>query len=654
MKRILPACLFLLILISHISAEGSEPDFIVRPDGSFDITGSEVSLLNCYPAIDGRLIKPISVKTRVTTEHTSIIYKLSDGIFELIIQKENETVTIETQIKGDVIRAITVSPIARAEVAGAERFYRTPWAIADDAGIRNWPSDKKKERSNSITGLIPTEGNTLVVSTRDYRKFFSYTDMFPAGLLHENKILDVTILTEQVDAQVLPKIYITEASTSFDAMRNEAMKVAEAMGARNQTPLTYHWCSWYYAYFYLTAEKLSDYLDGFETVQPRVPIKTVQIDVGYFPHVGDWLEPSCNFPEGVMGSVTKIRNYGYNAGIWIAPYMVGNRSKLYQEHPEWVLRNLDGSMAHINRFYEENRLWGAMDEEYYLLDTSNPEVMEYLRNVFRTFRKMGITFFKTDFMFWGAKSSNEVVRHTPGKTSAEYQRELYEMIRKEIGEDSFWLGCISNYAPMIGFADAMRISWDIGANWSYAENFFREVQGQQFLNNVWWQNDPDAIILRDRFNHMKPHEVETLALYMGMLGGAVNTSDLFHEMSEKYLQIFRFLEPGNNKNTAYFPLLEKDTKTDVLVRELKPGKGWALLFVNKGNTPLIEKFELKELTGLKRATCYLWNTEGNILMGEQEELVIELAPHFSKLMYISGDGKAPDDINFAGKIIHTK
>jgi alpha-galactosidase len=640
---------FLFLAVVFSSTFTNTPSFKVYPDGTFDIQGTTVSIKKAYPAIDGLSVKPTGIRINERGGQATIRYTVHDGYIELVLRQEGSALSIATTINGEKIKGESISPIGKGIVEGASRFYRTPWAIAGDAGIRNWPTDRKKETSHSVTGLIPDSGYTMVVSTRDYRNFYSYTDLYPTGLGHDKKMIDVTLQTEMIFAPTLPKIYITEGETAFFAMQNEAREVAMVMGARNQTPQTYHWCSWYYAYYYLTEEKLFDYIDGFETLEPRVPIQTVQIDVGYFPHVGDWLETNYNFPNGLEPSVKKILENNYRAGIWIAPYMVGNHSKLYREHPEWVLRNNDGSMAHMIEFYSEDRLWGAMDEEYYLLDTSNPEVMEYLRNVFRTFRQMGFTFFKTDFMFWGNKPSHTVQRHTPGKRSAEYQRELYEMIRQEIGPESFWLGCISNYAPMIGFVDAMRISWDIGANWSYARNFFQEVHGQQYFNNIWWQNDPDAIILRSEFNHMTTDELESLAFYMGMLGGAVNTSDLFHTMPERNLEIFRMLEPGEEKKTATFPFIENPGKIDVMVRELKPGKGWAVLFFNRENTQTTEQFFLNDIVGLSAATSFSWDTSGYKAMGETDNLIIRLRPRQSQLFYISADGTPPDDINFAGK-----
>jgi len=111
---------------------------------------------------------------------------------------------------------------------------------------------------------------------------------------------------------------------------------------------------------------------------------------------------------------------------------------------------------------------------------------------------LGITFFKTDFMLYGSESSAHVKRFTPGKTSFEYQHELLTMIRQEIGNESYWLGCIAPFAPMIGYCDGMRISADTRPMWEGGKNMFDETIGAQHINNVWWQNDPDAIILREK------------------------------------------------------------------------------------------------------------------------------------------------------------
>lgn len=116
---------------------------------------------------------------------------------------------------------------------------------------------------------------------------------------------------------------------------------------------------------------LANYLKGFETSTPKVPILTMQIGAGYRPHILDWLEHSEKIPDEMESSVKDIFQKGDKVGVWIAPYMVGNRSKIHQQHPDRIFRWEDKSPVMFINFYDENRLFGALDEEYYTRDTSN-------------------------------------------------------------------------------------------------------------------------------------------------------------------------------------------------------------------------------------------------------------------------------------------
>jgi len=463
MKRIL-ILIALVAALTDIAAQNIQ--FNVKNDGTFDIIGTSVKILNCYPAIDNRMIKPISVKIITKNNQKIIQYNLSDGKFEITLAYENSAVTINTNILNKNLQAEFISPIHDAIVENANRIYRTPNTIAGKSGIKDWTIEKMEfSNSSFIAGMLPDEGSTLVISTRDYSKFQSFVNFYPTESLSARKMIAATISTEMIPTSKLPTLYITENKSAFEAMRNEAIEAAKFAKVKNDKPQSYHWCSWYYAYYHLTNEMLSDYMKGFKTITPNVPIQTIQIDAGYFPHLGDWLEPSVKFTEGIEKSIKEILDNGYKAGIWIGPYMVGNKSKLFKQHPDWILHKKDGTPIIKNKYYGEGRLWGMMDEEIYTLDTSNPEVMEYLRQVFRTFRKMGITFFKTDFMLYGSESSASVKRYTPEKTSFEYQHEFFEMIRQEIGQESYWLGCIAPCGPMLGHVDGLRISSDIAPYW---------------------------------------------------------------------------------------------------------------------------------------------------------------------------------------------
>ena len=640
----------LLLLTATICSLAQPIKYEIRPDGTFDVTGSSVSLTNCYPAIDNSSLKPLKIVITAKGSSKTIQYVLLDGIFELNFSYLENALVINPSLKGMKTKIGFVSILREAQTTGAQKLYRTATQIMGQGGVHDWPSDKTDLSSyGPLTGLVPESGSTLVISTRDYTKYNAFTNVFPTNKHGGNKLIEVCIATEQLPVAALPAVYFTENESAFQAMEREASAVARFMQVKNDKKQTYHWCSWYYSYYYLTEKMLSGYLTEFNTLTPRVPIQTVQIDAGYHPHVGDWLEPSEKFPNGVEPSIKEIIANNYKAGIWIGPYMIGNRSKTYLAHPDWILRTNDGKPVINTAMYGEGRLWGAMDEEIYTLDTSNPAVMEHMRTVFRTFRKMGITFFKTDFMLYGAEDSHKVKRHTPGKTSVEYQREFFDMIRQEIGPESFWLGCIAPYAPMLGYVDGMRISADISPNWQGGKSMFDESKGAQHINNIWWQNDPDDIILRKKYNDMTDEEARSMILWIGMLGGMINTSDLFHEIPAERTALFRFIEPSDSKLTATFPFIDKPEKLDVLVKNYPSIKSVAILFVNRTDETVSVTYTLKQLIGISEGTCFNWSEKGSEIVGKKSDITLTIKPHESKLIYIAPDGNSPKGMNLGGK-----
>jgi len=130
-----------------------------------------------------------------------------------------------------------------------------------------------------------------------------------------------------------------------------------------------------------------------------LPMRVFQIDDGFTPEMGDWLDIKPQFPRGLKPLLDDIRAAGFTPGLWIAPFMVGNRSRLFARHPDWVVHDrTTGQPLTQMQFYGEFR-WHKRSEEYYILDTTHPAAFDYLRRVFRTWRRdWGCEYFKTDFM----------------------------------------------------------------------------------------------------------------------------------------------------------------------------------------------------------------------------------------------------------------
>ena len=611
----------------------------LNADGSFDVVGGGVALQGCYPALDGAAVRPVRVTVRETADGGSLCYTLAQGELALTLGSDGPTLTVSTTLRGLPAAPHWVQPIAGARVEGADRFFRQGIGMSGPTVFTSWPPREQTD-SYTVSALIAADEATLTCFTLDYRHYTMRTLLTPAQGVADAARFAIGFATECIPlpapALTLPVLRLTHAATPWAGLHGAAREIGQAMGARTDKPTAFHWCSWYYLYQHLSEQLLDEYLAGFQALDPPVPLQTVQIDAGYFPANGDWLEANWRWPAGMPAAIAKIAAAGYRPGIWIGPFMVGNRSRLYREHPEWMLRDLHGAPLAPWRHYGEYRVWGYPDEETYVLDTSHPEAMAYLRQVFRTLRAWGVTFFKTDFILWGLQDSTGVRRHTPGKTSVEYVRDVLEMIREEIGEESFWLGCIAPYAPFIGLADAMRIAADVSDQWgAVLPNVIQETVGDQYFNNVWWQNDPDAVLVRNFHISMSREETYALALWQGMQGGVVNTSDPLHLISAERLALFRFLQPAPEPVAAVMPCWGQNRPLRIAVRAYPARQAWGVLVLNANDYPVAERLSLVDLTGQPTAHLFAWAPAGATALGEASSVLVELPPHAARLYYVT-------------------
>ncbi len=445
-----------------------------------------------------------------------------------------------------------------------------------------------------------------------------------------------------------------------DALREWARVVAEVMSARVSAPPILGWCSWYNLYAYLTEANILEHLAGVREAVQRdgLPMHIFQIDDGFTPEMGDWLDVKPQFPRGMKPLLDDIRAAGFRPGLWIAPFMVGNRSRLYREHPDWVVQDrLTGKPLAQMQFYAEFR-WHKRSEEYYILDATHPDAFEYLRQVFRVWRQeWGCEYFKTDFMQFGSEHGpDRAVWHQPGMTRIEIWCKVARMIREEIG-DALWLGCGCPLWASVGLVDAVRIGRDVGVQWEgeslAAQSLLRDQATRNFANHILWQADPDCILMREQFHDLTENEIRSLALYAGMSAGLVTTSDDLAVLSPERLRLWRLLlNPA--KSICRFPLLGQSPLVrqpggssrhewralDPLLVQVRtaldatPDDPAAVFLLNPGEVPIQREVPLS-LLGLNGARyVHNWMT-GQTSDAPAEMLTVTLAPHDGVLYFVA-------------------
>ena len=292
------------------------------------------------------------------------------------------------------------------------------------------------------------------------------------------------------------------------------------------------WCSWYQYYAGVREEDVLGNL-AFLSHRPELGVEFFQLDDGYQRAVGDWLIINDKFPRGLAPLARDIRQQGFKAGIWTAPFFASPRSELFREHRDWFLR---AGTKHSKRGLADcgyNPFWRC---RLYALDLTHPDVLSWLGDTYRALVAAGYDYHKIDFLYAGLRHGE---RHDPSLSPVEAYRGGLRAIRDAIGAQRFLLGCGAPLGPSLGYFDGMRVSQDVKEQWDSwlasragrgcgypsASGSLRSNLTRWFMHRRWWLNDPDCLLVRDKDSKLDQHETETMVSLLGMSGGMLFLSD---------------------------------------------------------------------------------------------------------------------------------
>lgn len=278
------------------------------------------------------------------------------------------------------------------------------------------------------------------------------------------------------------------------------------------------WCSWYHYFGRLGWPDVLENLEAASSDRKSFPFDVFQVDDGYETEIGDWMSAKPGYP-GLEGLARAITGKGFRAGIWTAPFSAAETSRLFADHPDWMVSE-DGRPKPCYKG------WG---KTIYALDTTHPEVKRWLDGTFRALRRAGFSYLKIDFLFAAAMPGGRRKPVTP----IQAYREGLMAIRRAAG-DGFVLGCGAPLLPSAGLVDGMRIGEDTAPCWKTKPSGFQGPNAyfalknalmRQFMHRKLWLNDPDCLLLRDRETGLGRGEREAYALAAGALDNMIIDSD---------------------------------------------------------------------------------------------------------------------------------
>lgn len=301
--------------------------------------------------------------------------------------------------------------------------------------------------------------------------------------------------------------------------QNYAELLAERFGRCKIDDAPRVWCSWYSYYTQISETKLVNTLENLGDL----PFDVFQVDDGWQQAIGDW-QANEKFPTGMSFLADKIRSKEKRAGLWLAPLLVVPSSTTYKKHPDWLLRDDKGKLVSAGHNW---------NEPLYALDTTHPDVVDWLQELMRLVRAWGYDYIKLDFLYAGALPG---IRHRNVPRERAF-REGLQSIREALG-DAYFLTCGTPILPSLGLCDGMRVGPDVASFWNSerdsrlltnfttpgTQNAIRTTLNRLWLNPIV-HTDPDVLYFRSRETTLTS-EQKGMLQDLGLVTGFKATSDL--------------------------------------------------------------------------------------------------------------------------------
>jgi len=428
--------------------------------------------------------------------------------------------TTQQQIEVQAIRAIEIRDSQMLDLGGPESADR----LLSDSFSEDRPAMSIHDLGDDSKGLYRGVGSQLIYNRRSGNSLFVgalsserwltvlrvHAEKNSAKIVgYEAEATGTTELAAENSLRTSPPQDQVELSLSLapgKEMASEKLMIGlgsdyhaqlEAYGslirdlhhARVGIPTPIGWWSWTAYYFGLNqgaaltnAQFLAEHLK-------HLGYRFFHIDEGYQYARGEYTtENAAKFPAGMNALEAGVQALGLIPGIWTAPFEVSERSWVYQNHQDWLVQNSERQPIHAG-FVIARRANKPLDA-LYVLDTTNPDAQDYLRQTYKTLtRDWGIRYIKLDFMEDSAIEGHYFRPHT---TALEAQRIGLQIIREAVGNDVILDKDGSPMLNPVGIVDCGRTSQDTGHTFEASRDAATGIAARYYMHRNFFVSDPDA------------------------------------------------------------------------------------------------------------------------------------------------------------------
>ena len=355
------------------------------------------------------------------------------------------------------------------------------------------------------------------------------------------------------------------APDPFAALERYAQLIGDVHHVR-LNPVLNGWCNWFYSHTNTSEDEILRNAKFAARHLKPYGLEWIQIDDGYQRAFSDW-EGNEKFAHGMKWLAGKVRDLGLRPGLWIAPYVISEGTEIHTKHPDWLIRNLDGSLRHCGD-RGPTKLYG--------LDISVPAAADWLRGLIQKITSdWGYDFIKIDFVEWTIFAAEKFA--DPSWSSARAYREGARIMREAMGPNRHFLDCGPSQVA-VGLFDSTRIELDQPfLTWRQYAGFFNSnapaMAKRYYFHKRTWINDADHLGVA----LLTPPQAQAAASIIALSGGTMISGDRLPELDATRLEIIQRVFPSFGEAARPIDLFDRD-KPEIFALPVKtPFEEWTVV-----------------------------------------------------------------------------
>lgn len=312
--------------------------------------------------------------------------------------------------------------------------------------------------------------------------------------------------------------------------------------------------------------------------------------------LGDWYVNEKKFPHGLDELISHVKSLDMMFGIWVEPEMVNPKSKLYQDHPDWI-------------YHFETRTSDTSRGQY-VLDMTRKEVQRF---VFEMLDNL-LTRHEIDYIKWDA---NRPISQTGLKKDIWYRhiRAIYDIVAelKKKHPHVLFEACASGGGRIdYGILGIFDDFWTSDNTDAYDRLFIQEAYSYIYpvkAMRAWVTDCPNFLSGRVIPMKFRYHSamMGTLGIGCNILRFTQEDADLSREMIHFYKEIRPIVQEGD-----FYRLENPSDNRYFLFEYLKGEEG--LIFAFLPQSKVGHRGTTIRLRGLEENAFYSMKTESGDLV----------------------------------------